>query len=115
METMCDKCPSRHIANLLQSLGEENASSEVMRAGCSAWWSIEYKNDDTGQVETRSQCAWQHLPNYFNRIESLVEQNCRTVEQVRNYLWRLVRVAENNQRFEDKSEIQTREDVHEVF
>ncbi len=97
MKTLCERCPNRNIAVLLESLGEEKAAAKIVDTGCSAWWSIEYKNDETGQIETRSQCAWEHLPQYFNRVEALVKQNCGVVEEMRNCLVRLIQIAELTQ------------------
>lgn len=51
---------------------------------CPAWWRIEYVNDDTGQKETRGDCAWRHLPSYFQQTGKLARVCANTAMQHRD-------------------------------
>ena len=67
---MCPTCPNRWTADLFDALGSSDKASEIRAAGCSWWWSIQYEETDTGQVETRHHCGASILPDLLKRYGS---------------------------------------------
>lgn len=51
---------------------------------CPAWWRIPYVNEDTGQEETRGNCAWRHLPAYFEQTTKMARVSANAAMQHRD-------------------------------